>query len=671
MALRRPVRPMIISLAALVGASLGLVAPSVPAEATPSLRYETVVSGLSHPWDVSFAGDLMLFDERGGTVWSKRGSAAAKKMTITGFPKIFAEGESGLLGLVVDPGVATNKRFYTCQATRTSAGAKQDTRVLRWRLTDDTHAVSDGSPVVTGLPLNTGRHGGCRLRFGTDGKLYVGTGDAAIGTNPQDLQSLGGKVLRVGWDGKIPTDNPFYSKGGNARYVWTYGHRNVQGLALRPGSDQMWSVEQGSSRDDEVNLLSKGANYGWNPVPGYNESVPMTDTTKYPSAKKALWSSGSSTIATSGGTFLQGARWGEYQGWMVVGVLKGQQIRVMRVDLAGKISASFVLSGSTAWGRIREPQLGPDGNLYVTTDNGTNDKIIRIVPTTPGTPSVAVGSVILPSGGVSATRTGSQVYVFVRSVNDRVFYKRSTDDARTWSGWVYAGVTSSDAPSVASSASGRVDLVTRDPAKGVVHTWFVNGTKTGQTSLGGSVSAQNLSSPGDKTIDVFAVGAGGVATRRHYNGSSWSSWTSLGGVLTSGLSASVNNSTKVTTVTGRGRSGGTHQLTVTASSNGSGWVGQSDHTSAYSARALGDTWSGVGMVAVSSGADRNLVVQRDGVSKGSLIMGVQTYYNANPDVVTRPDGTFIVFGRSSSGGVWLHDARSGGYANVSLGGDVR
>ncbi|MBA3528128.1 MAG: PQQ-dependent sugar dehydrogenase, partial [Propionibacteriaceae bacterium] len=134
----------------------------------------------------------MLFDERSGVLWSKRGTAAPLRVNIA-LPRIYAESEGGLLGLVADPQAATNQRFYTYQSVRTSGGAALDVRVLRWRLTSDTTAVSDGSPVVTGLPLSTGRHSGCRLRFGTDGKLYVATGDAAQGTNPQSKGSLGGK----------------------------------------------------------------------------------------------------------------------------------------------------------------------------------------------------------------------------------------------------------------------------------------------------------------------------------------------------------------------------------------------------------------------------------------------------------------------------------------------
>ena len=273
---------------AVVATALALVlgaGPAPRATAAPTVQVTTVVSGLSNPWDLTWVGDLLLYDLKAGEVWSKRGAAAPQRVTITGFPSIFTGSEAGLLGIVADPDAATNQRFYTCQAVRTAGGDPLDVRVLRWRLTSDTTATSDGAPVVTGIPLSSGRHSGCRLRFGTDGYLYVGTGDAAVGTNPQSLSSLGGKVLRVGWNGAVPADNPFVSRGGNARLVYNYGHRNVQGLALRPGTNELWSVEHGTGRDDEVNVVTRGANYGWDPVPGYNEARPMTDLTKFPSAK--------------------------------------------------------------------------------------------------------------------------------------------------------------------------------------------------------------------------------------------------------------------------------------------------------------------------------------------------------------------------------------------------
>ena len=126
--------------------------------------------------------------------------------------------------------------------------------------------------------------------------LYIGTGDAAVGTNPQNLKSLGGKVLRIRSDGSIPKTNPFYKRGGNARYMWTYGHRNVQGLTFRPSNGQMWSAEHGPSRDDEVNRILKGRNYGWAPDrrPTTTRPDPMTDKTRFPKAYARSGSSGSS-----------------------------------------------------------------------------------------------------------------------------------------------------------------------------------------------------------------------------------------------------------------------------------------------------------------------------------------------------------------------------------------
>ena len=130
-------------------------------------------------------------------------------------------------------------------AVANSNGSAKDVEVWKWRLTSDTTATKV-KVLVTGIPLTSGRHSGCRLRFRSATMLYVGTGDAAVGTNPAEpRQSLGGKVLRIRSDGSIPTSNPFYKRGGNAKLVWTYGHRNVQGLAFRASNDQLWTAEHG------------------------------------------------------------------------------------------------------------------------------------------------------------------------------------------------------------------------------------------------------------------------------------------------------------------------------------------------------------------------------------------------------------------------------------------
>jgi glucose/arabinose dehydrogenase len=368
-----------IARAMLAALILGLVAPTTApgrAEAAePTYTVTPVVTGLAIPWDLTWIGDLMLFDERGGTLWSKRPAAAAQQVSLP-LPPIWAQSEGGLLGLVADPNAAANHYFYTCQSVADAAGAAKDVEVWKWQLTSDTTAVKVKT-LITGLPIGSGRHNGCRLRFSAGGLLYIGTGDAAKGTNPQNLKSLGGKVLRIRSDGTIPKTNPFYKRGGNARYVWNYGHRNVQGLALQPGTGSLFTVEHGTGRDDEINLVVKGANYGWGPTPGYNEARSMTDRKRFPKARKALWSSGNPTVATSGATFLSGTQWGSWNGVLAVAMLKGEGVLLFRVGAKHKLTRFAEIVPD--FGRIRSVAQGPDGALYFTTSNGSADGIYRLV----------------------------------------------------------------------------------------------------------------------------------------------------------------------------------------------------------------------------------------------------------------------------------------------------
>ena len=161
----------------------------------------------------------------------------------------------------------------------------------------------------------------------------------------------------------------------------------MQGLALRPGTSQMWSVEHGPSVDDEINLLAAGGNYGWDPVPGYNEGVPMTDIAEFPGAIESKWSSGSPTLAASGAIFLEGDQWGVWEGWLAVATLKDQKLHVFEFDTDGAlVSQAVVPVLNGAFSRLRTPMVGPDGALYVTTSNGGSaDKILRITVNTPPT----------------------------------------------------------------------------------------------------------------------------------------------------------------------------------------------------------------------------------------------------------------------------------------------
>ena len=244
-------------------------------------------------------------------------------------------------------------------------------------------------PLVGGLPLNpSGRHSGCRPTLGPDGALYVGTGDSANPAVSQDRTRLGGKVLRVdlATGGPAP-GNPFAAAADPAeRLVFSYGHRNVQGVTVQPGTGRLFSAEHGPDVDDEINLLRPGGNYGWDPSRGgtedsYDESVPMTDLVRFSDAVPAVWSSGGSTEAICGAAFLEGPQWGSLEGLLAVATLKGSKLLLMRLDEQGtvvEVGQLPELDGTH--GRLRAVRPGPDGALYVTTSNGEDDEVLRVSP---------------------------------------------------------------------------------------------------------------------------------------------------------------------------------------------------------------------------------------------------------------------------------------------------
>jgi glucose/arabinose dehydrogenase len=334
------------------------------------LEVDTYIAGLDKPWDIAWLpnGTLLLSERTGQLKVFVDG--VDEPPSVIPIADVVARGEGGLMGLEIDPSFASNGFIYVC--TTSSAGGDNDVRLLRLTMSrPDGAAVLERSDIVTGMPYSSGRHSGCRPRFGPDGFLWVGTGDAAIGANPQDDASLGGKVLRIDRDGAAAPGNP----GG---FVWySKGHRNVQGMAFRSDGIGV-SAEHGPSVDDELNLLVPG-NFGWDPVPGYNESVPMTDLAKFPDAVEAIWSSGSPTLALSGATFLEGEAWGDWNGALAVATLKAQHLHVYFIDAEGEVTGDERAIGDQ--GRLRSPRQGPDGLLYITNDGGSGDgKVLRVRP---------------------------------------------------------------------------------------------------------------------------------------------------------------------------------------------------------------------------------------------------------------------------------------------------
>ncbi|MFI6101061.1 PQQ-dependent sugar dehydrogenase [Lentzea sp. NPDC051213] len=342
---------------------------NAPSTAAPpqGLKVEEVAAGFSHGWDVGFLPDgSMLVTERPGRIKLVRnGQVTPVEVDL---PNLQVRGEGGLMGLVVHP---DGQRFTTCFNTTS------DVRLVTYRLQGN--RATKVKDLLTGLPSNSsGRHSGCRPTLAPDGTMFVATGDIARASNPQDRTSLGGKVLRIDPEtGEGAKDNPFATSGNaNERRIYSYGHRNVQGVVFRPGSGQAFSSEHGPDVDDEVNLLKAGANYGWDPSKGgtqggYNENVPMTDLQRFPDAVPAVWSSGSTTEA-----ICQAAFW---NGKLAITALKGTKLLLFTLDDAGKVqNVSIPDELNDKYGRLRAARTAPDGSLYITTSNGSDDKLLRL-----------------------------------------------------------------------------------------------------------------------------------------------------------------------------------------------------------------------------------------------------------------------------------------------------
>ena len=378
---------LLLAAVALAVPAAGLAATPAGAAVAPDLSVSTTyLTGLDHPWDIAFLPDGTLFvTERPGRLDVRVPGGALH--TLEAPSDVLPGGEGGMLGLAVDPLFASNRWVYTCFSS--TAGGTPDNRLVRWTVNADFTATVGRTDIVTGLPYSTGRHSGCRPRFGPDGAIWIGTGDTAVGTVPQSKTSLGGKVLRVDRNGNGVTPNPGVddpSTGFDPR-IYNYGHRNMQGLAFRPGTGAPFGVEHGTDRDDEVNRLVAGGNYGWDPNGAggtYDESQPMTDFTKFPAAIGAVWSSGYPTIAPSGATFLSGSQWGDWNGALAVAVLKNTELRLMFLDSAGlTVTSQYTVPQLDLGVRLRSAVQGPDGNLYITTDDGAG-AVWKVRPFTRG-----------------------------------------------------------------------------------------------------------------------------------------------------------------------------------------------------------------------------------------------------------------------------------------------
>jgi glucose/arabinose dehydrogenase len=345
--------------------------------ANPVMRSTVVQSGLSIPWDVAFASSGQMFvTERAGyvSVYAHGGWHAPLLYRST-IANVRAEGESGVMGIAVDHYFRVNRLVYVCASRQ--VGGQWRNQLLRYRVNSGWRLVDE--MVMIPNMFASRIHNGCAVEEGPDQRIWLTMGDAASSMRAQDPNSLNGKVLRIGRDGSIPADNPIMPGASGRSFVYSMGHRNPQGITFQPGSNRAYVAEHGPELNDEINWIRAGRNYGWPCVTGYNvayTSCPGVSAT----FTQPVWRSGSSTIATSGAAFVTGTKWGNFTNDLFVSTLKQADLRRFDVAATGSpaIGGSIYFNGT--YGRLRATVLGPNSFLYLTSSNGSNDKVIRIVP---------------------------------------------------------------------------------------------------------------------------------------------------------------------------------------------------------------------------------------------------------------------------------------------------
>lgn len=343
------------------------------------LDVQTVASGLVHPWALAFLPDgRMLVTERPGRmrIVTSQGQLSPP---LKGVPEVWASGQGGLLDVITDKSFAQNNTIYFCFSERDDGGGR--TAVASATLMSGSAPRLDDLSIIFRQegPLSSGNHYGCRIVQAADGNLFVTLGEHFTYRNEaQNLRNHLGKLIRIAPDGSVPKDNPFVGRADAKPEVWSYGHRNEQGLAINPSTGDLWEIEHGPQGGDEVNIIGKGKNYGW-PVIGYGVNYgggKIHESTTQEGMEQPIkyWVP---SIAPSGMTFYNAKLFPKWNGSLFTGALAGKML--VRLSLDGnKVTGEERLLQNLNE-RIRDVRQGPDGALWLLTDSSAG-RILRVSP---------------------------------------------------------------------------------------------------------------------------------------------------------------------------------------------------------------------------------------------------------------------------------------------------
>lgn len=340
---------------------------------TVDFTAQLVVSELKNPWGMAFLpdGSMLITEKSGELLHSKQG----QKTMISGLPAIKSSGQGGLMDVHLHPDYKTNGWLYITYSSPEGEGNGTNTALMRAKLMGS--QLVEQKVLYKASPNSTkSHHNGSRIAFDNEGYLYFSIGDRGDrDVNPQDITRDGGKIYRIHDDGRIPSDNPFVSSSGAKKAIFSYGHRNPQGLVINPFNGQIWEHEHGPRGGDEINIIGKGKNYGW-PVITYGINyigTKITDETSKPGMEQPLYQ-WTPSIAPSGMAFVNSEIYPNWQGNLLAGSLAFQYLERLEIKNNKVVYREKLLDGM---GRVRNVKQGPDGYIYV----GIEGKgIYKLVP---------------------------------------------------------------------------------------------------------------------------------------------------------------------------------------------------------------------------------------------------------------------------------------------------